>query len=424
MKEALIKLGGLSLAAVGLVSCAHTAQANPPERTAVNIAVAAQPPQRAAFSGTGAVIAAHTYNVAFEIAGRVRSVGYDVGDRVERGAVLASLEANDQTIALRAAQARLLGAAATAQKTDGGSRVQERASASDALATARAVVDQARAALALASSNARRADVLFADGDIAAQAHDQTVAAERDAQSRLVAAQAQAASAQAQRSLVDEGARREDRATAHAEELGARAAVDAAASSLAKTAIVAPATSFVLTRTIEPGSEASPATAAFTLTDAAAPDVIVAVPENALPNVHVGTRARIHDLAGDVAGSVLRIEPAADPTTRTANVRIRVHALRARPGAVIAVTLGESRSGGAVIPLGAISTDASGSGVFVYDPATQRVLRRRVIVRRAEGDEAIVADLAPGTQVVSLGEHLVHSGDRVRVVSAIGGTHE
>ncbi|GAC1402836.1 MAG: efflux RND transporter periplasmic adaptor subunit [Candidatus Velthaea sp.] len=409
-----------ALAALGMAGCgAGAAASKGPAPTPVTIATALAPGERALFRGPGSVAAAHTYKVGFEIAGRITSVRHDVGDRVGVGEVLATIDRSDYDAQFRAAAARAASARVAAAKAANGSRPQERTAADDAAAAAQAQLDRARAGARLARSNRARYDELFRDGNISAQQHDSIVAADNDAQAQVAAARAQLAQIRAQGSLVNSGSRREDLAAADADATAAAANADLAAVTLRKTTIVAPADAYVLTRSVEPGSEAQPGGIAFTLTDARDPDVLVAVPESKLGRIAPGTRAALFVEGRRSTGTVARIEPAADPATRTASVRIRVPGLRLRPGSVVDVALGERRvPGTAAVPIAAIVTAPDGSqSVAVFDRARATTVRRGVHVLDSQSDRALVTGIAPGTLVVGAGAQLVAPGTPVRVVS-------
>jgi hypothetical protein len=170
-------------------------------------------------------------------------------------------------------------------------------------------------------------------------------------------------------------------------------------------------------RDVEPGSNAQPGANAFVLVDARDPDVLVNVPEARLDGIAPGTRAVVRVAGRAYGGSVTRLEPSADPASRTAQVRVRVGGLRARSGAVVDVALGAVRGGGdAGIPLASVITDAGGSSVLVYDATTRTAAKRTVRVVSGDADRALVAGIAPGTRIVRAGAALVKPGAPLTVV--------
>ena len=410
----------LTAATLALAGCAaHAATVSAPGATPVTLATATAPFSRAAYAGPGTIVPQHVYRIAFEVAGRIAAVNADVGDRVSAGTILAVLDGSDYAAQARAAQAQALGAAATETKARRGARAQERQTADDTVAAARAQLQRALAAQRLAAANRARFEPLYASGDVSAQALDQMVTAARDADAAVNASRAQLAQAEAQRSLVHDGSRSEDIAASAAAATAARANADLAAVTLAKTRIAAPADAYVEQRSIEPGSTAQPGATAFVLVDARDPEVLVAVPEARLAGIALGTDATIRANGQTYRGAVTRVEPDADPGTRTAQVRIRAREMHIRSGGVADVAIGAARaSGDATIPLGALVTGrGTETHVLVYDAATKTASARTVHVLSGDGERALVSGLLPGTRIVRGGAALVKPGAPLTEVS-------
>jgi HlyD family secretion protein len=412
-------LTALALATPALGGCAAKATADTPAaRAPVAIAIArAQPaPDLSLFTGSGTVVAAHTYRLAFEIAGRVSAVNVDVGDRVAPGQILATLDDAAYREQADSAGARMQEADAQAERARNGARPQERSAALEGVAQARAALARARAAEALAAENDARTQPLLAQGDLPAEQGDATRAALADAHAQVAAAQAALESAQANASLVADGPRDEDRAAANAEAQADRASAELATTTLAKTALYAPADALVESRDIEPGALAEPGTEALMLVDAGPPDIVVDVPETRLDRIVVGTPATLDVDGRRHGGRVSRIEPRADDATHTARVRVRAGGVHLQTGSVVGVSLGVSRDAGVAIDVGALMTNGARSSVEVYDEAHHTVHLQSVRVLASAGDTATVAGLAAGTPVVVMGEHEAAPGDAVRVV--------
>ena len=417
----------LALAAdVALAGCVQNG-AHAAERVATPIAidVARAPQPVAIYSGPGTVQEAHTYRIAFEIAGRVASVNADVGDRVVAGTVLATIDTADYRAQYDAAQARVSVADAAALKARNGARPLERAEAEEAVAARQATLERALAAQELAAKNDARNQRLAADGDVALAQADATHAALLDAQAQVRAARADLASAQQALALVRSGTRDEDLRAASADADAARADAALAAATLAKSAIVAPADTYVQSRAIEPGDDAQPGVAAFVLTSDAAPDVIVNVPETRLTELHPGTLATINTGTSTLRGTVTRIEPSADNATHSALVRIHAAGAgiqpgtagsRLQPGAVVAVVIGARKLDGASVDVSALIAQDGRTSVAVFDPARGTVERRNVTVLETDSERAVVTGVAPGERVVVAGQHDAVPGEPVRVV--------
>jgi RND family efflux transporter MFP subunit len=268
-------------------------------------------------------------NVGANVAGRVASVPVRVGDRVEAGAVLASIDA----ASYRAALAQASGA-------------QNAASAN--VDVAKAQLLQARARYNLAAVTGRRMASLFAQGAISRQQFDQTEA---------------------------------DVATAHAAVTQAQAAVAAAVGSVAQSSgaiaaaqvpledatIRAPFSGIVTAKMIDPGAVVGPGAPAFSFEDDRNLEVDLAVPEDAAATLIPGSEVRVHfdALNADVRGSVRAIVPATGSSLHTATVRV---ALQPRDGLMSGmyarVDLPVKTHNATAVPWSAVITRAGQSGVF------------------------------------------------------------
>lgn len=110
---------------------------------------------------------------------------------------------------------------------------------------------------------------------------------------------------------------------------------------------------------------------------------------------------------------------AADPVSRTFRARYTVEA----PAGVLA--LGQSATlhlsppavaghQGVLLPTSALVDDAGKTSVWVYDPATSLVHRVPVMPLGVDGNAVLAAGIAPGTQVVNAGVHVLSEGQKVR----------
>jgi multidrug resistance efflux pump len=404
-------------AASSLAGCGHVeSQAANRTGTPIEIESARMPEELATYRGPGTVQAAHTYRVAFEIPGRIASVGADVGDRVAAGSVLATIDASDYRAQYAAALARASVADASALKAHTGARPQEREQAEDGVAAQEAALARAIAARDLANRNDERAQRLAADGDIAVAQADGTHTALVDAEAQVRAAQAELESARQSLALVRSGTRAEDVRAADGDDAAAQANVALARVTLDKSTIVAPADSFVQSRSVELGESAQPGVTAFTLSSSAEPDVVVNVPESRIPQLAVGTSATIRSGTATVHAQVSRIEPTGDSSTHSALVRLHPIGARLQPGSVVDVAIGARSVRGASVSVGALVARDGSTSIDVYDAAHATVIRKPVTIVDTDGENAIVTGIAPGERIVVAGQHDVVPGDPVRVV--------
>lgn len=117
------------------------------------------------------------------------------------------------------------------------------------------------------------------------------------------------------------------------------------------------------------------------------------------------------------------LSAAADPVTRTFHARYTVKApadaLALGQSASLLLQLPAMDSGAARLPTTAIFGEGETTQVWVYDPATSLLKKHAVKVVGADGNDVLVAGLAPGTQVVTAGVHVLGDGQKVRPFTAI-----
>jgi RND family efflux transporter MFP subunit len=351
---------------LALAGCGPRAQSAPPAplvRTAVASAAG-----EAGASYTGVVRARYEADLGFRASGKISARLVDPGDRVRRGEVLARLDPADLRLGAAAAQA---GAAAA-----------ERAVAAARAESVRLQADEAR----FRTLNARG----FASG----QRYEQARAAAQAASANLAAAEAELRAAQA--------------------------AAGQARNQAAYAELTADADGVVMTVLAEPGQVVAAGQPVVRIARAGAREAVIAIPETARTNLPKAAEATLYGESDRAVRATLReLSAAADPVTRTFEAR---YALAAEPaatplGATVTVqTRGAPGArGGASVPIGALHDAGSGPGVWVVDPRTNRVVYRKVVVDRLGEESAVLSSgLRPGERVVSLGTHLLKSGQTVR----------
>ena len=163
-------------------------------------------------------------------------------------------------------------------------------------------------------------------------------------------------------------------------------------------------------------------------------DVVFALPEGQLAQLHTGLVAQVRLWAAEASagqplpGVVREIAAVADPVTRTYQVRLALPDAASVPlGATAYVTL-PAPSGALAqvikLPTSALMHDAaqgpSGSAVWVFDPVSSTVQQRAVVVAGADGNQAVIASgLQPGEEVVAAGVHVLSPGQKVSRFAAV-----
>jgi multidrug resistance efflux pump len=331
------------------------------------------------YSGT---LQAESALVGSTIGGRITNVYVSDGQRVRKGDSIVAFDASTQRAALAAAQSQVAQAAAVLADLQAGARPQEIAKALAAEASAKAVFDKTPQELRIARDNVRqaraglaqaqaaetqatlaynRAEQLFGQGAIAAQARDDARATFVSARANVIAARARLTSARAtyvevqnsdtavaqrsyesavaNRELVQAGARPQQVDQARAALDVAKASVAAAQTNLREMTVTAPADGTIDSLDLRAGDLVGPRAQVAVVREFRDPYVRIYVAQRDLGKVKVGNSVRVRSdaLGGEIFdGTVEQIDQDAQFTPRDVQttedradlvfgVKVRVH---------------------------------------------------------------------------------------------------
>lgn len=343
-----------------------------------------------AISGIGIVEARYTYKIGPTVAGRVKRVDVNVGDRVRAGELLGEMDPVDlddrlssQRSALKRAQAAML--AAQAQVRDAESRS------------------------AYAATQAERYETLLRSGSVTVVAAEAKEHEKQVAQASLAAARANFEAA--------------------GEEIGRiRADGAGAGKQLANTRLVAPVAGLVVARLADPG----------TTVVAGQPVVEVIAQDSLWVNARFnqfgssglarGLAARIvlrSDSSRQISGRIERVEPLADAVTEEtlAKVVFDVPADAGRfVGELAEVTVALPAVDAApVVPGASIQRVDGRVGVWLIDGGKLSFAPVRMGATDLDGLAQVHDGLKPGDKVVVFSRSALNKKSRVKVVDKIPG---
>ncbi len=353
MRQASGALRGISttVAACLLAGLVHAG-----EPLSVVVTTAERTPTARTLSLTGELAAPETLSASFPTGGRISEVAVEDGDAVKAGAVLARIDRVQQEQALRSAEAQL---------------------------------DAAKAEYVTARDDEQRQTELFSRGAT-------TRAARAAAADRLAAAAARRAQAEA--------------------------ALAQAVDALADTVLLAPEDATVIERLVEPGQVVGAAQPVIELAQGQGFEAVFEVPEAVLTGTPdprpVVTLSPIDTPDVSVTGHVSEVSPLVNAASGTVTVRVALQ--DPLPGlsygdAVRGRTVQEDGSH-VTLPWSAISATADGPAVWIVDPDSHSVSLRQVDVARYTSDSVLLSDgVQAGEVVVSLGAQLLYPGRVVRL---------
>jgi RND family efflux transporter MFP subunit len=328
------------------------------------------------YQAVGTVRSAHAAVLAAQLAGTVREVRVNPGDRVQRGQLLAVLDD-------RGARAQVQGAEAGVQEALHGEAEVESA------------LQAATADRKFAEATFNRYKSLLAKNSLSRQEFD-------------------GAEARYQAALANERAMQARKQETRSKQAQARSQQDSAQTVLSYARVVAPFAGVVTAKLVDAGSVVMPGAPLVTVEDAGQYRLEASLPEEYLANVKTGARVEVTVGAKQLSGTVAEIVPAADAASHTFLVKVDLPAD------------GDCRSGeygqadfpvGAVprlaVPSAAVVEHGELQGVFVLS-AAGTVEYRLVKAGKTFGTRIeILSGLAAGEKVAVSKTDQLRDGARV-----------
>jgi RND family efflux transporter MFP subunit len=319
---------------------------------------------------TGSFTADEVSDVAPETSGQVAATPVDVGDRVERGAVIARLNTADAE--LRRDQARA------------------------GLQQAEAALAQARERYNLARANAARYEALVKTGDVSRTVAEQNASESETARQGVATGEAAVAEARSRVALADKA--------------------------LADTTVRAPFTGFITDRPVAVGEYVTTSSKIATVMKLDPIRLRLQVPELEAARLRVGQQVdvTVEALADQsLRGRITAINPALDPSTRATIVEAALPngrgLVRAGMFATARVALGDTANA-MFVPKSAMLSDPNTNSFRVFT-VQHNVARLRIVQPGPEhaGTVRILSGVNPGDQVVTKGLEQLFDGAAVKI---------
>lgn len=348
---------------------------------------------------TGSLIADEQSDVAPKVAGKVANVSVDVGDFVSQGSVIAKIDDSAARRELFAAQAGVKQAVAAVRQAEARLGLEPNgrfnASVIPEVRAAGAAYEQALSELKQAEANEKRYRELVETGDVPMMTYE-TYRTTRDT------ARSRANSARQMLDAAVNTARQSNQAIASAQANveAAQAQVGIAQQALTDTVIRAPFSGFISARPVAVGEFVSTANAIATVLRSNPIKIQIQVAEADVPSVVLGRGVSVQvDAYKDrnFAGIVTAINPAVDPTSRSAVVEASIE----NPDNAL-------RSG--MFGTARITKEGGGTGIFVQKSAVyndQATQSQRAFV---------IIDGVAKLRVIQLG---TEEGDSYQILSGL-----
>jgi len=314
----------------------------------------------------------------------IETLNVDIGARVERGDVLATLNNRNLTAQLAQAQA-------------------EHAQAQAAISQARSQIASAAAGADQANSALTRTQALFTAGSATQSTLDQAIAAARTSDAGLASA-------------------KDGLLVAEAQLTQAQAQLDIALLNLDHATLRAPVAGLVTVRNGQIGAIASSGgDPIFRIITDGVLEIEAEVVETALGDIAIGDKAELTIASlGAATGTVRRISPTVDPENRLGKIRIETDTKGLREGLFTSGWIITAKRKSPTVPAAAVLTDAQGTYVLV---SKDGLIERRSVTAGLiwGGAREILSGVTLGELVIAKAGAFFGDGDRINPVSADAG---
>ena len=372
--------------------------------------------------------AAATYKnvvpVAFKVAGKVKRVYVEEGDRVERGEVLAELDDSDYQNKLKLAEAALAAAEANYQALKALRAVQVSQAEADlkraeqALRAAEAQLQLAKANLEQAKRDLQRMQTLYSQGAISLQNFEMAKLRFKSAQSAYKAALSSYNQVY-QAYLVAKHAPNRVKATdeqlraAEASVQRARASLQDVRKLLRDLVLVSPSSGIVVERKVEEGMVVGPGVPLFFIGTSSEIVIRGKISDSDASKLKVGLRgtARWNDLTFPV--EIIKIYPDLKAIGLKQVELKPISSVSLDHGDYLRVSLPYRSYKGILIKREALMLSPEGYFLFVVENGVAK--RRKVKVLAQRADKAVVQGIKTGELVVIEGQFFLSDGVKVKV---------
>jgi multidrug efflux pump subunit AcrA (membrane-fusion protein) len=275
---------------------------------------------------TGSMVAQESSNVAPKVAGKIVNVGVNVGQFVSQGTMIVKIDDRNARLALAEVQAGVKQAQAAVRQAEAriglGPNGEFNASSVPEVRAANANYQQALAEVRQAEANEKRYRELVETGDVSQVAYE-GFRTTRDT------ARARANSAKEQLDAAVNNAKQNNQAikSAEANVEAARAQVQTAEQAVADTVVRAPFAGYVSDRPVAVGEAVTSATTLATILRTNPIKIQIQVAEADVPTVAIGRGVSVEVQAyrdRRFGGTVTAINPAVDPTSRSAIIEASI----------------------------------------------------------------------------------------------------
>jgi multidrug efflux pump subunit AcrA (membrane-fusion protein) len=345
-------------------------------------------------------------NVMPKISAPVKRVLVNRGDHVKANQVVAELESRDLAAAVGESKGQLEQAQANYEVTSAATAVDDRTKA-------QADVQSAQQTLEAAKKVYESRVELVKEGALAQKLAD-------DAKVAMVQAQSTFDTAQRHLQILNQVGQREQIRGAQAQVDAAKAHLESSAAQLSYAEIRSPISGIVADRPVYPGEMPASGTALLSIVDISQVVARANIPVKEASAIKVGRPATIAGPDGDIAGKVIVVSPAVDPSTTT--VEVWVQAMnpgeKLKPGATVHLSIkAETLTDVIIVPAAALLNSDTGTDKVMVAGADGLAHERVINVGVRQGDNVeITSGVQEGEKVIVSGGLGLEDKAKIKIV--------
>jgi HlyD family secretion protein len=347
-------------------------------------------------------------SVTAKISSPIKRVLVNRGDHVKAGQLLAELESRDLTAAAAESKSLVDQAEANYAAATGATMVDEKTKSQSDVAYARQSLEAAKKVYE------NRAE-LVKQGALAQKLAD-------DAKVAMVQAQSQFDTVQRHLQTLNSTGQREMTRSAQAQIDAAKAHYASTSAQLSYSEIRSPISGIVADRPVYPGEMAASGAPLISIVDISQIVARANIPVKEAQAIKVGSPATIPGPEGDIAGKVIVVSPAVNPSTTTLEIWVQAPnpGEKLKPGSTVHVTIKAETLKDVIIVRAAalLNFDEGGLKVMVIG-ADNTAQERRITVGVRQGENVEIATgLQEGEKVVVAGGLGLENKAKVKIVEA------
>ncbi|WP_404519018.1 MULTISPECIES: efflux RND transporter periplasmic adaptor subunit [unclassified Paenibacillus] len=420
----------------------------------VHIQKVAMKPLTNEFNLAGTLQASNQTAVSLEANGRILNTTVEVGDQVQKGAVLAKLDTTTYQLQLAQAKATLEKAKAGVSQAD--ASVQ---SAQASIHNAQSQINSAQSKLQELNNGAKKQEIAQSQNAVTAatnmynkkkadaartqslfQAGAVSLTENENAQLEVTNAQKNLSDAQEQLSLLLAGASQEQRVQASAGVDQARAGLESAmatqqqgqaskaqaqasyedavaayeqtALALKKATLTSPIAGVVIEKKVSDGQLGSSGSEAFIVGNISTLKVLLPVPDSEILSWKKDQKVNISLYNEIRTGTVTQIYPSTNSKTGSINVEVTIPnpELNWKPGQVISASKSVNQNEALLVPVEAVIS--TGDDPYVFKVVNGKAVKTAIKVGKVTNNQfEVVSGLQAGDQIVTQGAGTLFNGD-------------